>query len=162
MDRELILRFTRLSDDSHRFEYRRPDGSGETLELESSGVILHDLSHFAVETEAGLSGSFYGLVNRIGGYAELSVNGGAALGGEIAVTERVVATLAQAVRNGPLDTDAVVEQARADLELDGGRAPRWLTTDVVARAGQRMRELDERWRATPVGGTMELRFPLAR
>jgi hypothetical protein len=162
LEQELILRFTRLAGDSHRFEYRRPDGSGETLELESSGVIFHDLLHFAVETEAGLSGSFYGLVARIGGYAELSVNGGAALGGEIAVTERVVAALAEAAGDEDMDASVVVDQARADFELYGERAPRWLTTDFVAKASQRLRELDDRWRATPVGETMELRFPLAR
>ena len=82
MDNALTLRFTRLSDAMHRFEYRRTDGSGETLDLESAGVLFQDLLHFAVETEAGLNGSFYGLVARVGGYAELSVGGGAACGGD--------------------------------------------------------------------------------
>jgi hypothetical protein len=162
LDHALILRFTRLSDEAHRFEYRRPDGSGETLDLESAGVLFHDLLHFAVEAEAGLNGSFYGLVARIGGYAELSVGGGAALGGEIAVTERVVGALAEAMRDADLDAGAVVEQARSDFELYGERAPRWLTGEFVATARARMRELEGRWAATPVGETMELRFPLAR
>lgn len=162
MDDALTLHFTRLTDETHRFEYVRPDGSGESLELESAGVLFHDLLHFAVETEAGLNGSFYGLVARIGGYAELSINGGAALGGEIAVTERVVATLAEALRDDELDAGAVVEQARSDFELYGERAPRWLTAELVAAAMGRMRELDSRWSATPADVTMTLRFPLAR
>ena len=162
MDDALTLRFTRLSDEAHRFDYRHPDGSGETLDLESAGVLFHDLLHFAVETEAGLSGSFYGLVAKIGGYAELSVGGGAALGGEIAITERVVAALAEAVRDEGLDTDVVVEQARSDFELYGERPPRWLTAEFVAKVAARMRDLEGRWRATPAGETMELRFPLAR
>jgi hypothetical protein len=162
LDSVLTLRFTRLSDATHRFEYRRPDGTGETLELESASVLFHDLLRFVVESEAGLNGSFYGLVARIGGYAELSVNGGAALGGEIAVTERVVAALAEAVRDEEADVDAVVEQARGDFELYGERAPRWLTAEFVAKALGRMRELEGRWAATPIGETMELRFPLAR
>jgi hypothetical protein len=158
----LTLRFTRLSDEAHRFEYRRSDGSGEALELETAGVLFHDLLHFAVETEAGLSGSFYGLVARIGGYAELCVNGGAALGGEIAITERVVAALAEAVRHADMDARALVDQARADFELYGERAPRWLTADFIAKVGERMRDLENRWRATPTGESLELRFPLAR
>jgi hypothetical protein len=162
LDNTLTLRFTRLSDEAHRFEYRRPDGSGETLDLESAGVLFHDLLHFVVETEAGLNGSFYGLVARIGGYAELSVNGGAALGGEIAVTERVVAALAEAVRDGALDADAVVDQARGDFAVYGERAPRWLTAEFVTRASERMRELEGRWASTPAGETMELRLLLAR
>jgi hypothetical protein len=162
LDDALILRFTRLSDEAHRFEYRRPDATGETLDLETASVLFHDLLHFAVESEAGLNGSFYGLVAKIGGYAELSVNGGAALGGEIAVTERVVAALAEAVRDDGADAGAVADQARADFELYGERAPRWLTADFVARATDCMRELEGRWRATSVGETMALRFPLAR
>jgi len=162
LDNALTLRFTRLSDAMHRFEYRRPDGSGETLDLESAGVLFHDLLHFAVETEAGLNGSFYGLVARVGGYAELSVGGGAALGGEVAITERVVGALAEAMHDADLDANAVVEQARADFELYGERAPRWLTGELAAKALGRMRELEGRWAETPVGETMELRFPLAR
>jgi hypothetical protein len=162
LDSGLTLRFTRLSDAMHRFEYRRPDGTGEALELESAGVLDHDLLHFVVESEAGLNGSFYGLVNRIGGYAELSVNGGAALGGEIAVTERVVAALAEAVRDEDMEAGAVFDQARADFELYGERAPRWLTAELVTKALGHMRELEARWATTPIGETMELRFPLAR
>jgi len=162
LDDALTLEFTRLSDEAHRFKYRRPDGSGETLDLESAGVLVHDLLHFVVETEAGLQGSFYGLVSRIGGYAELSVNGGAALGGEIAVTERVVAALAEALRDDELDAGAVVDRARSDFDLYGDRAPRWLTAEFVAAALSRMREFEGRWAATPIDVTMTLRFPLAR
>jgi len=162
LDDALTLRFTRVSADEHRFAYLRPDGTGEAFDLESDGLIFHDLLHFAAETEAGLQGSFYGLLAKVGGYAELSVGGGAALGGEIAITERVVAALAEAVRGDELDADAVLEQARADFALDGGRAPRWLTAEFAAKVCERMRDLDGRWRATPVGETMELRFPLAR
>jgi len=91
LDDALALRFTRVSADEHRFEYLRPDGTGEAFDLETLGLLFHDLLHFAVETEAGLRGSFYGLLAKVGGYAELSVGGGAALGGEIAITERVSA-----------------------------------------------------------------------
>jgi hypothetical protein len=86
----LVLRFTRVSPDRHRFEYRRADGTGEAIEMETRSLLAHDLVHYAVESEAGLKGSFYGILGRIGGYEELSIAGGAALGGEIAITERVV------------------------------------------------------------------------
>ena len=162
MDDALTLRFTRISADEHRFKYLRPDGTGEAFDLDSDGVLFHDLLHFAVETEGGLQGSFYGLLAKVGGYAELSVGGGGALGGEIAITERVVGALTGALKTEDLDADVVLDQARADFALIGERAPRWLTAELVARVCERMRDLDGRWRATPVGDTMELRFPLAR
>jgi hypothetical protein len=158
----LILRFTRISPDTHRFEYVRTDGSGEALELETRSFLLHDLLHFAVESEAGLRGSFYGLLAKVGGYAELSVNGGAALGGEIAITERVVGMLTGALKTEPFDAEAFVAEARDYLALFDERPPRWLTPAFALTVQAHMRALEGRWRATPFGDTMELNFPLAR
>ena len=53
----LTLRFTRLSPDLHRFEYRRADQTGEALELETRSFLFHDLLHYALENEAQLRGS---------------------------------------------------------------------------------------------------------
>jgi hypothetical protein len=162
LDDALTLRFTRVSAEEHRFEYRRPDGTGEALDLETRDTLFRDLLYFALETEAGLRGSFYGLLAKVGGYAELRVGGGVALGGEIAVTERLIAALADTALDFDAAAAGVVEQAGADFELHGERAPRWFTADLVAKVGERMRDLDGRWRATHPGETMELRFPLAR
>ncbi len=146
----------------HRFEYRRPDGTGEALELETAESLFHDLLCFAVESEAGLRGSFYGLLAKVGGYAELRVAGGQALGGEIAVTERAVGALAEALKVGDLEAAAFVEQATEALALYDERPPRWFTPAFALRIRGRMAELESRWDATPVGGTMTLSFPLPR
>jgi hypothetical protein len=154
----LILRFTRISPTHHRFEYRREDGTGETLEMETRSFLLHDLLHFALESEAGLRGSFYGILGRIGGYEELSVAGGAALGGEIAITERVVGALTGATQDEDLDAEAFVAQVGEYLDLFVERAPRWLTPAFIAAVRERMRQLTGRWKATQFGETMELQF----
>ncbi len=158
----LIVRLTKVSDDEHRFEYRCPDGSGEAFELDTRSFLFHDLLHFAVETEASLQGSFYGLLAKIGGYAELRVNGGGALGGEIAITERVVGALTGGLQSDDLDTDTFVEQVRDYLDIYDEPAPRWFTTAFVLAVRERMRQLQGRWRATPFGETMQLSFPLPR
>lgn len=154
----LTLRFTRLSPTHHRFEYRRTDGTGETLEMESRSLLLHDLLHYAVESEAGLRGSFYGILGKIGGYEELSVAGGAALGGEIAITERVVGALTGALQQGDLDADAFAAQVCEYLDLYEERAPRWFTPAFTGAVRERMRQLTGRWKATPFGEAMELVF----
>lgn len=156
----LALTFTKLSDDRHRFEYRREDGTGEAVEMETRGLLTHDLAHYAVESEAGLRGSFYGILGRIGGYQELTVNGGAALGGEIAVTEMVVGALQGALAEGSADDAAVVAQIAEHLELMDHRPPRWLTRTFLAAVRERLRQLAGRWKATPLGETMELEFAL--
>jgi hypothetical protein len=155
----LTLRFTRLSPTHHRFEYRRGDGTGEAIEMETRSFLFHDLLHFAVESEARLKGSFYGILDRIGGYEELSVAGGASLGGEIAITERVVGALTGALKDEDHDAEAFVVQVGEFLDLFEERAPRWLTPAFIAAVRERMRRLTGRWKATRFGETMELRFP---
>jgi hypothetical protein len=152
----LILRFTRVSPTHHWFEYIRADGSGEALELETRSFLTHDLLHYAVESEAGLRGSFYGLLDRVGGYAELSVNAGG-LGGEVQLTEMIVGPLSSALE-GALDPAAFVEAVCgyfADMDL---RAPRWFTPGFVEAVRERMRRLIGQWKATPFGEAMELTF----
>ncbi|HWA61058.1 MAG TPA: hypothetical protein VG939_06775 [Caulobacteraceae bacterium] len=157
---ELALSFRRLGPDRHAFSYRRPDGTGETVEMETHSLLRHDLIHFAVETEAHLRGSFFGILAKVGGYEELRVNGGQALGGEVAITERVVGAITGALGREDLDDEAFVAEAGEFLELfDEGR-PRWFTPDFVRRVRERMRDLDGRWKATPFGEALELSFPL--
>lgn len=156
----LALRFTKLSDDRHRFEYRREDGSGEAIEMETRSLLTHDLAHYAVESEAGLRGSFYGILARIGGYQELSVAGGAALGGEVAITEIIVGALQGALAEADGDDARVIAQIAEYLELMDHRPPRWLTPAFVAAVRERMRQLTGRWKATPFGDTLELTFDL--
>ena len=162
MSEALTLRFTKLSDARHRFEYRRPDGSGEAIEMETRSLLSHDLLHYAVESEAGLRGSFYGILAKVGGYEELCVAGGTALGGEVAITERGVGALQGAMRDEGFDADAFAERMAEYLDLYGERPPRWLTPNVLTRVKERMRELLGRWKATPYGGTLELAFELGR
>ena len=156
----LTLRFTRVSPTHHRFEYRREDGTGEAIEMETKSLLAHDLVHYAVESEAGLRGSFYGILARIGGYEELTVNGAAALGGEVAITERVVGAMQGALADDDLDPDAFVGQVTEFLDLYDERAPRWFTPAFVLAVRERLRQLLGRWKATPFGETMELTLAL--
>ena len=154
----LALRFTRVSPTHHRFEYRREDGTGEAVEMETRSLLFHDLLHYAVESEARLKGSFYGILGRIGGYEELSLAGGAALGGEVAITERVVGALTGALKDEELDDAAFVAEVADFLEVYDERAPRWLTPAFIGAVRERMRQLLGRWKATPFGETLELTF----
>ena len=162
MSAVLTLRFTKLSDERHRFQYRRPDGTGEAIEMETRSLLRHDLLHYAVESEAGLRGSFYGILAKVGGYEELSVGGGAALGGEVAITERIVGALQGAMKADAFDAAAFAETMADYLDVYGERPPRWLTPIFLTRVQERMRQLMGRWRATPYGAAMELEFPLSQ
>jgi len=152
----LTLRLTRVSPTHHRFEYLRADGTGEQLELATREFLLHDLVHFAVETEASLRGSFYGLLDRIGGYAELTLDG-AALGGEAQITEMIVGPLQKALgpEMEPAELAERINGFMRDMDL---RPPGWLTGSFIEAVRERMRRVQGEWKATPFGGTMELVF----
>lgn len=51
----LTVRLTRISNTQHRFEYLRAGGGGKSALLETPSLLLHELIHLAVESEAGLS-----------------------------------------------------------------------------------------------------------
>ena len=54
----MLIRLTRLTNERHRLEVVRDDGTREARELETRSALPHDLVHYAVETEAGLGASF--------------------------------------------------------------------------------------------------------
>jgi hypothetical protein len=155
----LTLRFTRVSPTRHRFEFRREDGTGEAVEVETRSFLARDLLRYVVESEAQLRGSFYGILGRIGGYEELAVAGGAALGGEIATAEPIVGALMVALQDDDLGEEAFVAQISEQLDVYEQSAPRWVTPAFIATVRERMRRLLGRWNGTAVGETMELEFP---
>ena len=152
MSQALVVRLTRLSNDRHRFEYRRPDGSGEALEMETRSLLLHDLVHFAVESEAGLVDGFYGRLARAGSYATVGE-----LDADVLGVERVVVLFQGAIKTdaGP---DEVWRRLLAGFEAMGETPPPWLDEAVTARILARLRGLLGQWRATPFGRTMEVEF----
>lgn len=157
----LSIRLTKLSDERHRLSYVRKDGSGETLELETKSILMHDLLHFAVESEAGLTASFYGSLAKSGPKSVKPLAAPASLVGETLATERIIGVLTGSIKADA--AAAVAIRGAATLYRAYGEAPpRWFTEEFVGRAQERLRRLLGEWRALPYGATMELRFPPVR
>jgi hypothetical protein len=147
----VIVRFTRLNPTHHRFEAIRDDGTREAREFETKSLLLHDLVHFALESEAGLRGGFYG-----------SLAAGAAYdaplpGSEAMAIESVVGPL-QGATKMEINPDAFVARHREVQQSIGCQSPDWLTPDLIRRVLDRLRQLQGQWRATPFGETMDLEF----
>ncbi len=153
----LTIALTKISPTHHRFEYHGENGAGESLELETKTFLFHDLLHFAVETEAKLQNSFYGLLAKSKNYASLSetpeILGFQAH--EIAVTERVVGALTSVIK-GSNQPDRFILMMENMLEATQEPLPSWLTQEFVIRVQERMRKLLGQWHGTPFGKTMEL------
>lgn len=164
----MLIRLTRLANDRHRFEVVRDDGSHEAHELETHSTLLHDLVHYAVETEAGLTASFYGLLASGTAYdaltAEPSVGGMAAMqaDSEAMQTEAVVVRIQGVQKNDAwsgTDPERFAQSLAAGFRSLGREPPAWLTGDFIVRVRERLRRVLGQWRATPFHQTLELTFP---
>lgn len=154
----LIVQLTRVSPTHHRFEIRRPDGTSEQRDLETKTFLLHDLVHFALESEAGLRQSFYGRLAQGAAYADFADPAvTASQGSELRATELLAGSLQKALV-GDFDPVAFHTRFVAYLDSIGEAPPGWLTIAVLGRIQAHLRTLLGRWRATPFGESMELRF----
>ena len=156
----MLIRLTRLTNERHRLELVRDDGTRETRELETRSALLHDLVHYAVETEAGLLASFFGLLAAGKTYEELSV---APSGDPEAMqTEGVVARIQGIAKNdswSDVEPETFAQSVAAGFRAVGHEPPAWLTGDLIVRVRERLRSVQGRWRATHFHQALELDFP---
>jgi len=154
----MLIRLTRLTNDRHRLEIVRDDATREVRELETRSALLHDLVHYAVEIEAGLSQSFYGRLASGTTYEALSVE--PPPGAEAMQTEAVVARIQGMAKNeSDIDPEVFANEIAAGFRHLGSEPPRWLTGDLIERVRERLRRVQGQWRATPFHGALTLEFP---
>lgn len=150
---------TKLTDDRHRLEIVRRDGSREASTLETRSYLLHDLLHLAVETEAGLAGGFWGLLSRGRTLVEMNDRTGQAMGdasNELLAVEQIVGVLTGAAKGAP--PADVLAALHAWTEAEERTLPAWLDESFIMRAQARLRAFMGHWRATANGQTMRMRW----
>ena len=157
--RRMLIRFTRLTNERHRLEFIRADGTSETHELETRSTLLHDLVHFAVETEAALKASFYGRLASGTTYETLLPEPPTSAEGM--QTEAVVGLIQGIAKNDAwsgIDPTGLAESMAASFRASGQEPPVWLTGELLVRVRERLRRVQGQWRATPFHQTLALEF----
>ncbi|MEL6342237.1 MAG: hypothetical protein AAFV53_03840 [Myxococcota bacterium] len=148
------IHLRRLDNRTHRLEIVRTDGSREQRNLETRSLLLHDLVHYAVESEAGLSDGFWGTLAAGATMASLHPNldeqGQFITTPSLALAEALVGPM-QAVHNGRFSADAYVAQLRPRAAF--------VDRDFVDAVRERLRRLWGQWRGTPFHQTMTLSWP---
>jgi hypothetical protein len=129
--------------------------------IETRSLLVHDLLHFAFETEAGLLQSFYRLLaagRRLSETVPESAPEGVRFPtAEAQLTERIVGPLTAVVQN-KVSPRALLAGIRRLQEAHGEPMPDWLTEEVIQRTAARFRHLHGEWKSTAFGQTMHLRF----
>jgi hypothetical protein len=121
---------------------------------------LHDLTHFAVESELAIHDAFYGLIADGWSIEETGMRGSAArLPADAIFVETVVGTLDTERASGWRWTAEEFNENTARFATNGGRpTPRPITDDELARIRKRRAELFTQWHELPAGETLELTF----
>jgi hypothetical protein len=144
---------TRVSDSEHRFEIERADGSSESAVLNTRSFLVHDLVHFAVESELQETQAFYGLLAAGRPLAEINDRENPPSEPALMRIEALVGPL-QSLCQGRGDRGAILayfQQVNTPVEA--------AFVDAVL---ERMRQLLGHWRGTPFPESMRLewRVPL--
>jgi hypothetical protein len=165
----LLIRFAKRKDGRYVLSCVRRDGS-VTWQRNDGGHAaffpVHDLTHYAVETELRHRLGFFGLLAVGWDFTDFAENWGRrpmpadADPSELIVglldAERVGGTSASAAE---LNESAALFYAQRGVTDAGGQTVR-LTDEQLAWIRRRLRGLVEQWEALAPGGTMELPFEI--
>lgn len=163
----LRIRWTNRADGAVIMHCERADGTvtwqrGD--DAASHFFVVHDLTHYAVETTLGFDGAFFGLLAsgwNISDFGKPWPRG--PLPAEALPAEVIVGMLDSERASGVrMSADELNEQLARYHETHGLPAPRLLLPDELARIRERLSELVDRWWTTPPGGNLELSFPPQR
>jgi len=160
----VIIEFVKRKDGNTVLRCIRDDGSNTWQRNENQHARffpIHDLLHYAVESELGFSNGFFGLIAagwNIDETTGKSPRG--ALPDEAIEVEHLVSSFT-AEWNSDTDWNAVDFNAQAAAFAESRRlpTPRALTDEQLARVRERFKALCARWRDLPEGETLSLKFP---
>jgi hypothetical protein len=160
----LVLQFTKRTDGCALLRCVRDDGSVTWQKQEGNHAIffpLHDLTHYAIETELGFRRSFYGLIAE--GWDIDDTTGKSARGplpNEALEVEYFVSALAAERAGGAAITAEEFNQMAATFARTRGiPLPRRLTDEELTKVRSRFEELAAKWSSLAPGKTLELLFP---
>lgn len=132
---------TGLTPKTHQLSIERDDGSVDRAQLETRSLLVHDLTHYAVERTLGMKDAFYGQLARGVSLAQLSDTSSPwPTGSELAYAESIV---------GPLQGFLSGHLARELL-------PDWPFIDAV---NQEFRSAHGKWKGTPWGSACVFLWP---
>ncbi len=160
----VIIEFAKRKDGNTVLRCIRDDGSSTWQRNENQHARffpLHDLIHYAVESELAFTHGFFGLIAAGWNIDETTGKSSrGALPDEALEVEHLVSSFT-AEWNSDVDWAAgdFNEQASAFATTRGLPRPRAVTDEEMARVRHRFKELAAQWRDLPAGETLRFEFP---
>ena len=159
------IEFTKRADGSAVLRCVRDDGSVTWQRNDDQNARffpLHDLTHYAVETELGFGQGFFGLIAEGWNIEETTgKTARGALPNEALEVEYIVAAFSAERAGGAVGSAAEFNELAATFaSAKAMPTPRRLSDEDLVKVRARFDELANRWRALPPDSTLELAFPL--
>jgi len=161
----VLIEFTKRADGRTVLRCVRADGSVTWQRNDDQNARffpLHDLTHYAVETELRFARGFLGLIAE--GWNIDETTGKTARGAlpiEALEVEYIVSAFSAERAGGAVASAAEFNQLAATFaSAKGMPSPRQLSDEDLARVRSRFDELVAKWRSVSPGSTLELVFPL--
>src|SRR4051812_12238568 len=159
----MIIEFTKRKDGNTVLRCVRDDGSVTWQRNENQRALffpVHDLMHYAVETELGFRRGFYGLIAEGSEIAETTgKTPRGPLPNETLEVEYLVSAFSAERASADMTTAAEFNQLAATFaQAKGMPEPRQLSDQELRRVRSRFDELAAKWRALTPDTTMKLAF----
>ena len=161
----MTIEFTKRADGRTILRCVRDDGSvtwQRNADQQATFFPLHDLTHYAVETELGFRRGFYGLIAE--GWDITDTTGKTARGAlpnEALEVEYLVSAFSAERASGNATTaEEFNELAATFAHGEGLPTPRKLAEEELARVRSRFEALATKWLSLPPGETLQLAFAL--
>jgi hypothetical protein len=160
----LIIELTKRKDGNTVLRCVRDDGTVTWQRNESQRALffpVHDLMHYAVETELGFRRGFYGLIAEGWDIAETTgKTSRGALPNETLEVEYLVSAFSAESASGDVAIAAEFNQLAGTFAAAKGMPqPRQMSDQELLRVRLRFDELATKWRALATDGAMQLSFP---
>ncbi|PYI90861.1 MAG: hypothetical protein DME97_16025 [Verrucomicrobia bacterium] len=161
----MLIEFTKRADGRTVLRCLRADGSVTWQRNDDRNARffpLHDLTHYAVETELGFSQGFFGLIAKGWNIDETTgQTARGALPNEALEVEYIVSAFSAERAAGAIASAAEFNQlARTFASAKGMPPPRPLSDEDLVRVRSRFDELAAKWRSLQPDETLELTFAL--
>lgn len=160
----VIIEFIKRKDGNTVLRCVREDGSSTWQRNENQHALffpIHDLLHYAIESELGFSRGFFGLL--AAGWNIDETTGKSARGAlphEALEVEHFVSSFTAEWNSNTNWTAADFNAQTAQFaESRGFRVPRTLSDEELSRVRGRFKEIATRWGDLPMGETLRMNFP---
>ena len=161
----MTVQFTKRKDGRAVLRCVRSDGSATWQRQDGERALffpLHDLIHFAVETELGFGSGFFGLLAAGWDIADTDGQGtrGPIPNEAIEVEYLVSAFSSERAGDSEATADEFNQHASTFAQSKGLPQPRLLTDADLTKVRSRIADLCGQWHKLPAGETLELVFAL--